>query len=86
MAALGVEDHGRRYLGITQWFKEHRQTPEIGADHIYTCYKFLGLPVPEDVTVAFRNLKQSGAVAKGSARGLYRITHIGENMLTEARK
>ena len=60
MAALGVEDHGRRYLGITQWFKEHRGTAEIGADHIYTCYKFLNLPVPEDLTVAFRNLRQDG--------------------------
>ena len=26
---IGVDDHGRRYLGITQWFKEHRQTSEI---------------------------------------------------------
>jgi hypothetical protein len=86
MTALGVEDHGRRYLGISQWFKEHRQTPEIGADHIYTCYKFLSLTVPGDVTVAFRNLKLNGAVATGSARGMYRITHIGENILTEARK
>lgn len=86
MAELNVEDYGRRYLGITQWFKEHRQTPEIGADHIYTCYRFLSLPVPEDLTVAFRKLKAAGAVANGSKRGLYRITHIGENQLTEARK
>jgi hypothetical protein len=86
MQELGVEDHGRRYLGIAQWFKEHRSLAEIGADHIYTCYKFLTLSVPEDVTAAFRSLKRRGAVAKGSGRGLYRITHVGENILTEARK
>jgi hypothetical protein len=83
---LGVEDHGRRYLGIAQWFKEHRQIAEIGADHIYTCYKFLAIAVPEDVTAAFRAMKKKGAVAQGSSRGMYRITHVGENMLTEARK
>jgi hypothetical protein len=86
IAEINPQDHLRRYLAITQWLKEHHRIAEVGADHVYTCYRFLNLPVPDDMTVAFRNLKRLAWVEKGSTRGMYKITHIGENQLTEARK
>jgi hypothetical protein len=86
IAEIDPQDHQRRYLAITQWLKEYRQIEEAGADHIYTCYRFLDLSVPDDMTVTFRKLKALAWVERGSARGMYKITHIGENQLTEARK
>ena len=86
MDDLRADEHNQRYLGIAQWFKDYRQVLEIGADHIYTCYKFLGLQVSKDVTAPFRSLKKMGGVARDESSGMYRITHIGENVLTQARK
>jgi hypothetical protein len=76
----------KRYLVIAQWLKEHRNIPEIGADHVYTCYRFLGMSVPEDVLSVFRGLKKQAWVEGGSSPGMFKINHIGENQLTQAKK
>jgi hypothetical protein len=83
--AVGPDGHAMRYLAITQWLKEHRNFEEVGASHIYTCYKFLDMTVPPDVLGVFRGLKKRDCVQQGSADGLYKITLVGENQLTKAR-
>jgi hypothetical protein len=81
---VAPKSDAKRYLAIAQWLKEHRGIAEIGADHVYTCYRFLSLSVPDDVLSVFRGLKQRAYVVAGSARGMFRINHIGENQLTQA--
>lgn len=75
------EENSKRYLAIAFWLKEYRNYEEIGADHIYTCYRALGLNVPDDVLSVFRGLKKRGWVIEGSQQGLFKINHIGEGQL-----
>lgn len=75
------EENSKRYLAIAYWLKEYRDYEEIGADHIYTCYRALGLNVPDDVLSVFRGLKKQGWVIEGSQKGLFKINHIGEGQL-----
>lgn len=75
------EENSKRYLAIAFWLKEYRGYEEIGADHIYTCYRALGLNVPGDVLGVFRKLKGQGWVVEGSQKGLFKINHIGEGQL-----
>jgi hypothetical protein len=75
------EEHSKRYLAIVQWLKEHRNIGEVGADHIYTCYRALGLTVPDDVLGVLRAIKKQGWVEKGAVSGTYKITHVGEGQL-----
>lgn len=86
IAEIDPQDHQRRYLAITHWLKEYRNITEVGADHVYTCYRLLDLPAQADMTMTFRKLNALAWVEKGSERGMYKITHIGENQLTQARK
>lgn len=78
---IGPKNDSRRYLVVAQWLKAYRGIAEIGADHVYTCYRTLGMQVPEDVLSVFRGLKKQGWVESGSAAGLFKINHIGENHL-----
>lgn len=78
---IGPKNDSRRYLVIAQWLKVYRGITEIGADHVYTCYRTMSMQVPQDVLSVFRGLKQQGWVESGSARGLFKINHIGENHL-----
>ncbi len=78
-------EHSKRYLVITQWLKLYRGVNEVGADHIYTCYRYLGLSVPDDVLSTFRALKKQGWV-EAAERGTFRINHIGEKQLINAAK
>lgn len=75
------EGDAKRYLAMTLWLREHRKIEEVGADHIYSCYRALGSNVPDDVLAVFRYLKRQAWVDKGSKRGLYKINHIGEGHL-----
>lgn len=77
--------HSKRYLAITQWLKQYGGLAEIGADHVYTCYRHLGLNVPKDVLSIFRGLKTQGWVEEGSEPGLFKITHVGENHLLKSK-
>jgi hypothetical protein len=76
------KDHSKRYLAIAQWLKVYRNILEVGADHVYSCYRFLGLMVPDNVLSVFHGLKKQAWVEAGSSRGFFKITHIGENQLT----
>lgn len=75
------EEHSKRYLAIAFWLKEYRSYQEIGADHVYSCYRALGLNVPDDVLSVFRGLKKRGWVVEGTEKGLFKINHIGEGQL-----
>lgn len=76
--------HSKRYLAIVYWLKNYRNINEASADHIYTCYRALGLNVPKDVGSVLRGLKSQEWPEKGSDDGFYKITHIGENQLAMA--
>lgn len=78
---VAPKNDSKRYLVISQWLKVYRGINEIGADHVYTCYRTLGMQVPEDVLSVFRGLKKQGWVESGSSPGLFKINHIGENYL-----
>jgi hypothetical protein len=68
----------RKYLVIAAWLKEYRNLPDVGADHIYTCYRAMGWHPPKDVSLPFRNMKsQNGWFGSGQERGTYAINHVG---------
>jgi hypothetical protein len=76
-------DNTKRYLAIALWLKDHHQIEEISSDHIYTCYRFLGWNTPRDTGSVFRDGKKAGYYVNGTNRGFYKLTHVGENRLTE---
>jgi hypothetical protein len=69
--------HSKRYLVIAAWLKEYRQLTEIGIDHVYTCYRTMGLSPVADMGQVFRGCKQRGWFYSGSQRGLFAINHVG---------
>jgi hypothetical protein len=77
-------EHTKRYLAITQWLKEFRGITEVGANHIYSCYRDLGMTVPDDITRPLRKLRSQGWVEKGSAPSTFKIMHVGEGKLIQA--
>lgn len=69
-----------RYAVIAAWFKAHRNLDEVTADHMYTCFKFLGWPSPDDVGQPLRDLKSKKRwFDKGTGKGGYKINIIGMN-------
>jgi len=80
---MNPKDHSKRYLAITQWLKQYRAIDQVSGDHVYTCYRALGLNVPKDVLSVFRAIKAQGWVKSGTDDGTFVITHVGENKLTE---
>jgi uncharacterized protein YjhX (UPF0386 family) len=74
----------KRYLAMTWWLREYRQIAEVGADHIYSCYRSMNWNVPDDVLSVFRRLKRQAWVEKGSDPGHYKVNHIGEGQLRKA--
>lgn len=83
---IDPKEHSRRYLALTYWLRQYRNCPEVSGDHIYSCYRALGLHVPRDVGSVFRALKRQEWVEPGSKTGCYKITHIGENLLTKPKE
>jgi hypothetical protein len=67
------------YLMIAAWFKEHRGLDEITAEHIYTCYRWLKMNPPKDITQPLRDMKTQGWFDSGTTRGSYAINQIGMN-------
>ena len=71
-----------KYLFLACWFKEHGGTSEVGIDHVYTAFKFLGWSVPTNLIQPFRDLKRKHeAVDSGEERATFRLNHIGEERL-----
>jgi len=83
---IDPKEHSKRYLAITYWLRQYRNLAEVSGDHVYTCYRSLGLNVPKDVGSIFRALKSQEWVEPGSKGGFYKITHIGENQLTKGKE
>jgi hypothetical protein len=77
------KDHQARYLAIVKWLKDHKGILEVSDRHIYTCYMFLKIGVPDDVGSALRALKGRNLLERGSGAGLYKIGHIGESHLLD---
>ena len=80
------KDHSKRYLAIAYWLRQYRNASEINTDHVFTCYRALKLNVPHDVGSVLRKLKVQAWMETGSARGMFKLTHIGENQLIPEKK
>lgn len=66
-----------RYLVISAWFKEHRDTPAVTTAHIYTGYRIMEWPAGiEDFGSILRYLKAQKLMTSGN-RGEYAINHLG---------
>ena len=77
------DNENKKYLTIAYWFKKYKNIPDVSADHVYTCFRFMGWNVLADVTRPFRNMKgkQYGWINAGSTKGTYTINHVGENVI-----
>lgn len=78
----GPKKKSKQYLVVAAWFKEHRQTDAIGADHVYTCFKKIGW------STATKNFGQPLIDLAGNdwgtyANGLFSINHIGLDVVTK---
>jgi hypothetical protein len=75
------DNDNKKYLVVAYWLKKYGNTPDVSADHVYTCFRYMTWTVPPDVLQPFRNLKarQYGWMSNGSAKGTYTINHLGEN-------
>jgi len=67
-----------KFLTVAVWFKEHRATDAITADHVYTCFRAIGwsTSIP-DFGKPLRNLKQHKFMGSGPNRGEFVINHLG---------
>lgn len=74
--AKPTEDN-KKYLVVAAWFKEHRNTPSIGINHIWTCFKALGWGVQKDMGQPFRSMKKNAWFKGSEERGQFNITHVG---------
>jgi hypothetical protein len=69
-----------RFLTVAAWFKECRQTNEIGPNHVYTCYRAAHWPYNiRDFAAPLRALKQRQLMTSPS-RGLYAINHLVDRL------
>ncbi|HEU6449491.1 MAG TPA: hypothetical protein VFV23_13745 [Verrucomicrobiae bacterium] len=72
----------KKYLVIASWLKEYRQIEEVSCDHIHTCYRHMGWQTPKDASKPLRNMVYSNQwFSAGSSEGMYKINHIGENII-----
>lgn len=72
-----IDSDTDRYLVISAWFKEHRDTAAVTTAHIYTGYRILEWPIGiEDFGAILRYLKSQKLMSSGS-RGEYLINHLG---------
>ncbi|MEA3213323.1 MAG: hypothetical protein QOE70_6380 [Chthoniobacter sp.] len=70
-------EDNKKYLVVAAWLKEQRATPQIGINHIWTCFRLLGWGVQKDMGQPFRSMKKIGWFKAGAERGTFEITHIG---------
>jgi hypothetical protein len=73
----------KKYLAIASWLKNELQIEEIDNSHIYTCYRFLGWVAPKDIGQTFRDGKRVGYFNSGTAKGGYKINHVGEGRVQD---
>jgi hypothetical protein len=68
----------KKYLAICAFFHEARQIKAIGVQHIFTCFKLLNWPVPNDLEKPFSNLAQTKKLDR-EGNGLFAINLLGLN-------
>jgi hypothetical protein len=73
----------KRYLVVAQWLKTYLNIDEITMDHVYTCYRSLNWNVPDDAAAPLRSIKAKAWMRKGTTKGAYAITHIGEGVVND---
>jgi hypothetical protein len=79
----GKSNH-KRYLTIAAWLHDHRDTPIITQDHIFSCYRLLGWPIDiADFGQPFRELKHK-QYFESPERGKYAINQLGLQKAKEA--
>lgn len=72
----GKSNH-KRYLAIAAWLHDHRDTPVITQDHIYSCYRLLNWPIDiPDFAQPLRELKHK-QYFESPERGKYAINQLG---------
>jgi hypothetical protein len=69
-----------KFAVIAVWLKEQHDLPEITGDHIYTCFRLLDWPAPDDVDQRLREIKHGKKwFDKGDSKGGYKINIVGLN-------
>jgi hypothetical protein len=67
----------KKYLIAAAWLAEHRDTPAVNEDHIFTCFKSIGWPINiADFSQPLRELKAKRQFFEKTERG-YEINHLG---------
>lgn len=75
--------HNDRYLTAAAWFQRYRGVESISVDHVYTCYQKMGWQSQKDVGQPFRVLKKTKSYFEHPSKGLWKITHIGLDRVSE---
>ena len=85
LSTLGKpKSNHKRYLAITRWLHDHRNTPVITVDHIFTCYRHLGWPINiADFAQPLRELKFKQYFTQPET-GKYAINQLGLAKAAEA--
>lgn len=87
---LELDSALRKYTAIAHWFKEHRNTPAITVDHIYSAYKALGwTDLPKFAIDPLQNLKNKREykwLDAGANAGEYAINAYGDQEVAKWRK
>lgn len=73
----------QRYLVVAGWLREHRNIIDVTGDHIYTCFRFMSLNPPQDITLPLRAMKKQGWFERGQTKGSYALTQIGDNEISK---
>jgi hypothetical protein len=81
---IDPKSNHRRYLTIAAFLHDHRHTPIVSQDHIYSCYRLLGWPTDiGDFAQPLRELKFKQYFATPE-RGKYAINQLGLQKAKEA--
>jgi hypothetical protein len=79
VAKKNPSDNYDRYLTIAVWYKENKSIDEVDDDRIYTAYRFLDWPAPNDVAQVLRDAKAKKKWFDKVPKGGYKINIIGIN-------
>lgn len=85
LSSLGAfKNNHRGYLAIAAWLHDHRDTPAVTQDDIYSCYRLLGWPTDIlDFAQPLRELKHK-QYFETPERGKYAINQLGLQKAKEA--
>jgi hypothetical protein len=73
-----------KYVVVATWFKEQMGLDEITIDHIFTAFRLLNWPVPDDLGNQFRMLKHKKQYFdKGDSVGGYKVTFLATNYVSK---